>query len=259
MISVCRQVRFVLGLRQLLIIWIIVLSPMPLADGIPTYPIHYHVTLNPEKGRAEVVIESDHNGLLALLDFNIRSGRYSDIQANGQLEIKNGRALWHPPESEARMTFNVTINRERSPGGYDAYMTKDWAIFRGDNLIPAARVRTHKPAASEAYLNFTLPEHWTSVNTGWEQLDERRFRIDNPERRFDRPTGWMIAGALGTRREQLGNTEVVVSAPRGTDLRRMDILTFLAIAWPEMESAFGDSPPRMLIVGHGATMWRGGL
>jgi hypothetical protein len=258
-VNFARQERFILGLRILLTALAVALSLPLLAEEAPTYPIHYQVTLNPDKGRAEVVIETDHNGLLTLLDFNVRSERYSDIEANGELVLKNGRALWYPPAKNARMTFNVRINQERPPGAYDALIEKDWAIFRGDNIIPSARVRTFKRAATEAYLTFKLPEHWTGVSTGWDKLDKRRFRVDNPERRFDRPTGWMIAGKLGIRRERLGDTEVVVSAPKGTQLHRMDVLTFLTIAWPEVQAAFGETPPKMLIVGHGDPMWRGGL
>lgn len=230
-----------------------------LADDNSVYRLDYHVTLNPDEDRAEVVIESDHEGLLKQLDFNISSGRYSNIEANGELEIEDDRVVWHPPEKDARLTLHATITHQRRSDGYDARMTEDWAIFRGDNVIPAARVRTRNKAKAEAYLTFTLPEHWSSVSTGWKKLDDRHFRIDNPERRFDRPTGWMIAGKLGTRREKLGDTHLAVSAPRGSDLRRMDIVTLATTVWPEMEKAFGATPPKIAIIGHGDPMWRGGL
>ena len=225
----------------------------------PTYPLHYLITLNPEQDRAEVVIESDHKGLLKQLDFNIGSGRYSNLDANGTLVIENDRAVWTPPERNARFTLQVALSHQRDPGEYDALMTDDWTIFRGDDVIPPARVRTVSGAQSEAQLTFVLPEHWTSVSTGWRKLDERSFAIEDPERRFSRPTGWMIAGLLGTRRDRLGNTEVVVGAPKDSGLRRMDVLTFMAVVWPHMQVAFGETPSNLAIVGHGKPMWRGGL
>ncbi len=180
-------------------------------------------------------------------------------EANGSFEIEDDRAIWHPPEEDARLSYHVKITHERDPGEYDAMITEDWAIFRGDNIIPPARVRTREKGRAEAYLEFTLPEDWTSVTTGWDKLDDRRFRIDNPERRFDRPTGWMIAGKLGTRVEQLGDTQLVVSAPKGSSLRRMDVVALITNVWPEVEKAFGATPPKFAVIGHGEPMWRGAL
>jgi len=237
----------------------LLLASLATYAGNSSYPLHYRVTLNPEQDRAEVVIESDHKGLLKVLDFNLDPERHTDIQANGKLELKDGRAVWYPPKRKARLTLNAKISHQRDPGEYDALMTDDWAIFRGDDLVPPARVVTAPDARSQARLTFALPEHWASVNTGWEKLDDRTFAIEDPERRFSRPTGWMIAGRLGTRRDQLGNTRVLVSAPRGSGLRRMDVLTFMAIVWPQMEAAFGEVPPKLALIGHGEPMWRGGL
>lgn len=232
---------------------------LALADDTPTYPMHYKVSFDPEADQAHVVIELDHGGLVREIDFNIDPERHTDIQANGKLELKKGRAIWQPPEEDARMSFSAKISHKRDDDSYDALMTEDWAIFRGDDLVPAARVRTTQGAESRARLSFELPEHWTSVSTGWERIEGSEFAIDNPERHFSRPTGWMIAGRLGTRTDQLGNTKIVVSAPKGSDLRRMDVLTFLNVVWPELETAFGTSPPFLTIVGHNDPMWRGGL
>ncbi|WP_027328192.1 hypothetical protein [Marinimicrobium agarilyticum] len=245
-------------MRLLALLFLIGLALPTLADS-DTYPIHYHVTLNPAENRAEVVIETDHGGRLKKLDFDIDSGRYSDFEANGELTVNDERAVWVPPENNARLSYHVSITHERDPGEYDARITEDWAIFRGDDIVPAATVRTQSGARADATLTFTLPEHWTSVRTGWEKLAERRFGIDNPERRFDRPTGWMIAGVLGTRLEQLGNTRLVVSAPVDSSLRRMDAIAITTNVWPEMEKAFGDTPPYILVAGHGDPMWRGAL
>jgi hypothetical protein len=83
--------------------------------------------------------------------------------------------------------------------------------------------------------------------------------VENRERLFDRPTGWMLAGKLGTRRARLGETEVTVAAPVGEGVRRMDILTMLTFVWPQVQSVFPRDPAKLLIVGAGDPMWRGGL
>ena len=238
---------------------LVLLAASSQASDAPEYPLHYRITLQPDTDSATVSIELSHDGLIREIDFNLDSELHSDIEANGELTVADGRALWIPPTEDARLTLTARISRQRGEGAYDALMTDDWAIFRGDNLVPPARVSARQQAKANARLSFSLPDHWTSVTTGWEKIDDREFRIDNPERRFARPTGWMIAGRLGTRVEQLGNTSISVSAPRGSELRRMDILTFLAVVWPELEKAFGYTPPELAIIGHGDPMWRGGL
>jgi hypothetical protein len=229
-----------------------------LADEAPLYNLKYTVELRPNKGNARVTMWVDKGDVLQHLSFKVKPGVHSNITANGKLVIKDGRATWTPPAKNARLRLTVKINHERDPGKFDARMTKDWAIFRGDDIIPPMFTDTADGALSQATLRFKLPEGW-SIETGWPRKSGNTFRIDNPERRFDRPVGWMIAGKLGTRRTQVGNTNVAVSAPQGESVRRMDSLTFLTFVWPQMQLAFGQTPDKLLIVGAGDPMWRGGL
>jgi hypothetical protein len=97
------------------------------------------------------------------------------------------------------------------------------------------------------------------VDTGWPRESDGSFTVDNPGRRFDRPVGWMIAGKVGTRRDFFGGSEICVGAPVGIGYRRMDVLTFFNFIWPEAELAFKKMPRKLLIVGAGDPMWRGGL
>jgi hypothetical protein len=228
------------------------------ADEIPIYKLKYTVELQPEKDRALVTMAVDKGDLLRHIQFDVRPGVYTNIKANGKLNIKDGRAIWDLPAKKARLSLYVKITHERDPGEFDALMTKDWAVFRGDDIIPAIYTDEAPGATADATLEFTLPKGW-SIETGWPRKRGNTFRIDNPERRFDRPTGWMIAGKLGTRRSDIGNTNIAVSAPKGSNLRRMDALTFLGFIWPELEKAFGESPKKLLIVGGDDPLWRGGL
>ena len=224
-----------------------------------TYALRYIIEPQPERHSAVVTVEIEDARLLRELDFNIDPAVHGEFAANGSLTIEDGRARWRPPDRNARLSLRARIDHERDPGEFDALITDDWAIFRGDDVVPPVRVRSLRGAAARATLEFRLPEGWEHVNTGWTRLRGLRFRIDDPERRFDRPTGWMIAGRIGTRRERLGPTRLAVSAPAGAGFRRMDVLAFLTFVWPEMERAFRKLPQRLLIVGAGDPMWRGGL
>lgn len=233
------------------------------------YALIYEVRLLPKKGYAEVSININDASALTSLVFTINPKIHSRLKANGELSLSKTSASWKPPHKNARLQLRSKINHRRKNNKYDALMTQNWAIFRGDDLIPSAHVSAKKGARSVSYLHFELPKGWNSVNTGWARdkqtsLDDNaknvhRFIIDNPERNFDRPTGWMIAGKIGTRRAWAGNTRISVSAPMNTTFRRMDALTYLNFVWPEMEKAFGPGPKKLLIVGAGDPMWRGGL
>lgn len=237
------------------------------ADDSDIYDVTYHVELIPKKDIARVAIDIPDASLLSELDFRIKPGIHNNIKANGKLRIKDNRAVWNPPAKKARLNLEVKLSHQRKNESYDSLMTRNWAIFRGDDVIPAARIKAKKGAESRAQLVFELPRGWR-VNTGWERDKSRQkgetnrpeFIVDNPERKFDRPTGWMIAGKLGTQRDQLGSTRLSVSAPVGTEgLHRIEALVFLSMIWPEIENALGPTPAKFLIVGGDDPMWRGGL
>jgi predicted metalloprotease with PDZ domain len=69
----------------------------------------------------------------------------------------------------------------------------------------------------------------------------------------------MIAGKVGTRRANISKTSIAVSAPKGENFKRMDALTFFNFVWPELHKAFKKTPEKLLVVGAGDPMWRGGL
>jgi hypothetical protein len=250
-------IRFFIAINwALLLVW--AGSAVAAEESPPVYSLKYTVELQPEKDRARVTIDVEPGKYLRYVRFRVLPS-YSNIKANGHFDIKAGMGIWQLPEGKGRLRLNVKISREKGKEGrYDARMTKDWAIFRGDSIIPAVYTDELPGATSQAELNFKLPEGW-SIETGWPRIRGNRFRIDNPERRFDRPVGWMIAGKLGTRRTYVGDTQIVVSAPQGENFRRMDMLTFLTFVWPQMQKAFETSPDKLLIVGAGDPMWRGGL
>ncbi|MDR4498892.1 MAG: hypothetical protein MRK02_13395 [Candidatus Scalindua sp.] len=224
-----------------------------------TCGVDYTIALHPDRDSATVSICLENGALFNRLDFHLKPDQQSDLHADGKLRIDGDRAIWEPPEGQAVLSLTAKLTHQRKSGKYDARMTPDWAIFRGDDMIPAVKVRTVKDATFLAKLHFVLPPGWTNVDTGWPREPDGSFTIDNPRRRFDRPVGWMIAGKVGTRREIIGSTEICVGAPVGSTMHRMDILTFINFIWRDVVRTFEKIPGKLLLVGANDPMWRGGL
>lgn len=222
----------------------------------------FNVRFVPEQGIAEVELVVEQGSAVRYFDFNLGDqGLYSDFKtdAEGAWQQEGDRGVWRPAPGKAWLSYRVKISHQRKSGRFDARMTEDWALLRGDDLVPAGRVSQQDGVRLISRLNIELPDGWKSVETGWPRVGKNRFRIDNPERLFDRPTGWILAGKVGTRRARLGETDVTVAGPVGEGLRRMDILTLLTFVWPQVQNVFPRDPKKLLIVGAGDPMWRGGL
>jgi hypothetical protein len=131
-------------------------------------------------------------------------------------------------------------------------------MFRADDLIPPVRIDMEDGTQSHAKLQLNLPAGW-SLATPFPRYSSGRMRIDNPDRLFDRPTGWIVAGDIGARRETIGDTRVTVAAPIGQNMRRMDMLAFLRWTLPTLQDLFPQFPERLLVVGADDPMWRGAL
>lgn len=233
----------------------------PRAFAATSYDVDYTVAFLPKEGVAAITIALDPgDGRATRLDFSMDPSRYLDIEGDGEIVREDDRVRWSPPARGGELRYRYRIEHERPGGGFDALMTKDWAIVRGDDLIPSAVVRTTRGADSRARLRFDLPPGWTNVDTPY-VLNRARdaFVVVNPARRFDRPVGWIIAGDVGTRREWVEDMEVSIAGPKGEDVRRNDLLAFVNATAPEMKLAFGALPPKILILGAGDPMWRGGL
>lgn len=226
------------------------------------YGVDYTVQFLPKSGQAQVTIKLTPGEVGARrLRLTMPEDRYTQVSGDGEVVRKGDVVTWIPPRDKpSKLRYRYLIDHQRRDGGYDARITDDWAIVRGDDLVPAARVSASKGADSRVRLRFVLPKGWTNVDTPFlRSRDGKSFVVVNPERRFDRPIGWIIAGAVGTRREHLGDTEISVAGPKGDVIRRNDMLAFFNNLVPEFERAFGKLPAKLLIVSAGDPMWRGGL
>jgi hypothetical protein len=222
------------------------------------YHLHYVVTLDRQAdgARVELTLAQDDD-YLREIDMPLGDGRISDVQGDGDFTIDEDRAVWLPPDDGGRLSWFVRINHVRGDEHYDAFVAADWALFRAEDIIPSANTRTLKGSRSDTRLTFRLPKGWSSVTPYFGKDDS--YAIDNPGRRFDTPTGWVVLGDLGVRNETISGIRTKVAGPTGHDLRRLDILALLRWTLPELLRVLPDFPERLTIVGAGERMWRGAL
>jgi len=224
-----------------------------------SYDLRYHAALDPAAGIARVEIAlSGEQALPSRLELHVDPERYSGFEADGKLDVEDDLVVWRPGESGGELRYRFKIDNVRGSRMYDSRITEDWAIFRGDRMIPPISVTAPKSAASEATLKFDLPADW-SIVTQYEADGDGVMKIENPGRRFDRPKGWMLAGRLGTRAEMITGIKTVVAAPTDEGARRQDTLAFLMWNLPHLAAVFPQFPKRLLIIRAGDPMFRGGL
>ena len=224
--------------------------------------LDYHVQLLPQSDQAQVRVTLAEGSAVRSLDFDLGvPGNYSDFKADGHWQLtadpQHSRGLWHPAPGKASLSYRVQLNHQLKNGSFDTRMTPKWALFRGEQLIPPASLDQQDGTELVSRLEIELPKGWKSVETAWPRIGKNRFRIDDVSRLFDRPTGWMLAGTLGSRRSTLGETEVTVTAPQGQGMHRMDVLTLLTFVWPQVQAVFPRNPSKLLIVGAGSDVAAG--
>jgi hypothetical protein len=220
----------------------------------------YEARLVPTQRAAEVTIRvRSPERALRSLRFRIDPARHRDFSGPGIVSREPETLEWQPPAGEGTLRYVFAIDDLRDERSYDARCGEDWALFRGDDLVPPARVRALRGAKSRARLRLRLPEGWSAA-APYARSAGGIFLVDHPERRFDRPVGWIAAGRrMGVVRERVAGVHVAVAGPVGHGLRRLDLLAFLRWTLPELREILGPLPERLLVVGAGDPMWRGGL
>jgi hypothetical protein len=244
-------------MRAALLILLFWLGP---ALAAPTYELEFALDFDAE--RRDVVGEirlGAGSKRVVQLDLAMPAHRYSEVEigsGKGTLTRQGDRMLWRP-EGPSALRYRARIDQRRGDR-FRAHFAADWAIYRGDHVFPAARVRTRGGARSRSWLSFSGPTDW-HYESPYPRDKGDRFRVDIPARGFDRPVGWMIAGKIGVRRDLIDGLNVYIAGPAGLELRRMEMLALIGHTVPEMRRAFGKLPQKILIVIGPEPMWRGGL
>jgi hypothetical protein len=227
------------------------------AEEFP-YELRYDLTFRPEDGRADIALTLGEGAQhVRWMRFSIDPERLDGFEGDGDLQRDGDELTWTPPDEGGQLRFSAIIDHRRGKR-FDARMTEDWALFRGDDLVPAARLLQEAGAEAVAELHVHLPEGW-SFAAPYKRLRTGVYEIENPARGFDRPTGWMAAGRLGVRRERIAGVHVTVAGPLQQGVRRMDILAFMRWNLPELRAIVDELPDRLLVVSAADEMWRGGL
>ena len=139
----------------------------------------------------------------------------------------------------SRLSYEFVVNHERSPQRYDSLMTEDWALFRGDKLVPRASV-TAAQAASIAC------DAGIRAAAGLVGRDALRHRTATalPGRRSRAPlrsAGGLDAGGQARQAQRDRSTGVQTSLsrrPTGDSARRQDMLAFLNWNLPHLKEVF---------------------
>lgn len=229
------------------------------AGAAQSVEITYTLVLEADSRSARASITLGKNA--ALIDWmDLELGpRYSEPDADGSLEPNGARLRWTPPPEGGSFRYRVRIDElQGGSESYRGYFADDWAVFRAEGVIPRKYTSFADGTRARSRLVIEAPAGW-SVETPYARRKGGGYGIHHPETKIDTPNGWIIAGRLGTRRDEIAGVDVVVSAPLGYHARRMDLLAFLNFTLPVMRDAFGDLPRRILLASAPDPMWRGGL
>ena len=229
------------------------------APETTTYSVRFDVRVVPTERLAKVSIRLGRGASqVRWIRFRINPVRHFGFRGDGEIDVDEQYALWTPPPEGGRLRYSFWIDHLRNSSSYDARCAENWALFRGDDMVPPVRVRTEVGAHSKSTLRLRVPDGWSAA-LPHRLVSNGTYAIEDPHRRFDRPKGWMVVGKIGVLRERIAKTRVAVAGPVGQQLRRHDTLALLRWTLPTLRKIIGELPARILVVGAGDPMWRGGL
>ncbi|MFN8542665.1 MAG: hypothetical protein U0807_00420 [Candidatus Binatia bacterium] len=249
-------------MRAALLAATFVLAPRLLAAGPPTFSVDYVVTI-----RDDDPAHAHVRWLLAGIDeieslrLVFRDERSTDVHGTGHLAWRGRAVTWTPGGPYAHLEYTVAIARARPPARYDSYAGRNWIATRALHLFPEINV-SFRPGASDprarARLVFHLPHGWRAAAAG-ERQGPRTFAVDEPHKRFDRPRGWILLGAVDLHVRDVDGMRVTVAVAPGSQLDPRKLLALLDRTVPLLTAILGPPPPRLLVASAPDPMWHGGL
>jgi len=229
------------------------------APIVPAYAVTFEARVAPSERLAHAQIRLGAGALaVRFIEFQIDPARHIDFRGDGRISVSGSIARWEPPARGGALRYTFQLDHLRTQSAYDARCADDWAVFRGDDLFPPARVRATRGARSRSTLRLRVPEGWR-IAVPYPRLADGSYQVDHATRNFDRPIGWYALGRVGVLRERIAGSHVAVAGPVGQGVRRQDILALMRWTLPKLKKVLGELPDRILIVSAGDPMWRGGL
>jgi hypothetical protein len=223
------------------------------------YLVTFEARIVPSERLAHATIRLGTGALsVRFFEFQIDPSRHVEFRGDGKVAMKGAVVRWEPPARGGSLRYTFRIDHLRTAAAYDARCADDWAVFRGDDLFPPARVRSNVGARSRSTLRLRVPEGW-KIAVPYALQADGSYQVHHEGRNFDRPTGWYALGRIGVLRERVAGAHVAVAGPVGQGVRRQDILSLLRWTLPKLKAVLGELPERILIVSADDPMWRGGL
>jgi len=245
--------------RRILAIVLLACGLSAEAAGADDYRLNFELRLRADNPLADASIElAQDEHLLREARFRAPPERFGNFRGDGDIRRDGDFITWVPPQRGGQLRFFANLEHPSTNGYFDSLVTPDWALFRADDAFPAAHVRQRKGARSSSRLRVALPDGW-SIATPFATGPAGDYVIDNPERVFDRPTGWLIAGKLGRRNDTISGIRISVAAPINSGVERISMLALLRWTLPYLARETDELPARLSIVAAGDPMWRGGL
>ncbi|HEU4427725.1 MAG TPA: hypothetical protein VFT98_03140 [Myxococcota bacterium] len=234
-------------------------TAVPTAPASVAYAVTFEARIAPSERLAHAQIRLGAGALaVRFFEFQIDPKRHIDFRGDGRVHTNGAVVRWEPPARGGVLQYTFQLDHLRTPSAYEARCADDWAVFRGDDLFPPARVRATRGARSRSTLRLRVPEGWR-IAVPYPRLADGSYQVDHATRNYDRPIGWYALGRIGVLRERIAGSHVAVAGPVGQGVRRQDILALLRWTLPRLKKVLGELPDRILIVSAGDPMWRGGL
>jgi hypothetical protein len=239
-------------------------SPAGDAGAMPTSDAEvlfaYEVSLRPSERVASVQLEvRQPSPGLAQLRFHVDPAQHLGFEGDGDISVEGSDyVVWSVPPRGGVIRWTSRLDHLRDPTSYDARFGTNWALFRGSDLVPPAASRYVSGSRSSGTLDLSLPKKWTFVSRH-PVGDDGVFILEDPDRFFSRPSGWMMVGRIATETFEVAGMQVTLATTRRLGVDLMELRSFLRWTMPTFEAILGELPPRLVLVGAGDPMWRGGL
>ncbi len=223
------------------------------------FTTQFQVALTPGEPAARARIRvTQPAAYLKTLRLSMPASLYSAVTGDGTIARQGDTVTWEVPARGGELRYRVLVTHQRNSKGYDAYVARQWALFRAEKVFPSAHVTLRAGARGRGELLLELPAGWSS-QTPYLPDELNRRHITPRGRAYARPVGWILAGQIGSRKDVVGPTTIRVAAPAGQPAPRVPALALARSTLRILQAEIPVIPAYLLIVMAADPMWRGGL